>query len=302
MKSNSFFYSLGQSFKNIGRNKVFFVASVATIAACVFMVGMFLAIIMNFNHILEEAESSVCITVFFDEGLPEENIKAIGSEIESWSEVSSIEYTSAEEAWENFKGDYFKDNPELAEGFADDNPLADSASYSIYLNDISTQADIVSRIEAIEGVRQVNKSEVTAGALSEFGTIAGIVSIAIIIVLLAVSIFLISNTIITGITMHKDEIHIMKYVGATDFFVKSPYVFEGIIIGLIGAIIPLIILVVIYQKAISYVVTQLETITTVFTFLPLSDVLAYLVPVSLIIGAGIGFIGSMIATTKHIKV
>ncbi len=302
MKSNSFFYCLGQGFKNIGRNKVFFIASVATIAACVFMIGMFMAIIMNFNHILKEAESSVCITVFFDEGMPEENILAIGKKIGSWEEISSIEYTSAEEAWEKFKVEYFKDNPELAEGFADDNPLADSASFSIYLNDISRQQEVVEKLEATEGIRQVNKSEVTAGALTEFGTIAGIVSLAIIIVLLAVSIFLIANTIITGITMHKDEIHIMKYVGATDFFVKSPYVFEGIIIGLIGAVIPLIILFFIYQKAVSYVMAQLETITTVFTFLPLSSVFVYLIPISLIIGAGIGFVGSMIATTKHIKV
>lgn len=302
MKISSFFYSLGQGFKNIGRNKVFFLASVATIAACIFMIGMFLSIIMNFNHILDEAKESVCITVFFDKGMDEDEIQQIGSQFSSWEEVSSVEYTSAEQAWQDYKDKYFKDYPEMAEGFADDNPLADSASYSVYLKDLGDQTEVVARIEAIDGVRQVNKSEVTAGALSDFGTIAGIVSLAIIIVLLAVSIFLISNTIVTGITMHKEEIHIMKYVGATDFFVKSPYVFEGIIIGIIGAVIPLVILFFIYKKAISYIVTQMQTITSVFTFLPLQNVFAYLIPLSLIIGAGIGFIGSMIATSKHIRV
>lgn len=302
MKGSSFFYSLGQGFKNIGRNKVFFLASVATITACIFLIGMFISIIMNLNHILNEAEEAVCITVFFDEGLDESKIIEIGAGIDTWEEVERVEYTSAEQAWENFKKDYFKDRPELAEGFQDDNPLADSASYSVYLYDVGQQSSVVSKIEAIEGVRQVNKSEVTAGALSDFGKIAGIVSIAIIVILLAVSIFLISNTIVTGITMHKEEIHIMKYVGATDFFVKSPYVFEGIIIGLIGAIIPLIILFFIYRSAISYIVGQMQTITSVFTFLPLQNVFMYLVPLSLIIGAGIGFVGSMIATGKHIKV
>lgn len=302
MKISSFFYSLGQGFKNIGRNKVFFIASVATIAACIFMIGMFMAILMNFNHIINEAEESVCITVFFKEGMKESDILEIGNQISAWDEVERAEYTSAEQAWENFKEDYFKDRPELAEGFQDDNPLADSASYSVYLHDVGQQTAIVSRIEAIDGVRQVNKSEITAGALSDFGRIAGIVSLAIIIVLLAVSIFLISNTIVTGITMHKEEIHIMKYVGATDFFVKSPYVFEGIIIGLIGAIIPIIILFFIYRSAMTYFMNQMQTITSVFTFLPIHNVFIYLIPLALVIGAGIGFAGSMIATGRHIKV
>ena len=302
MKSSSFFYSLGQGFKNIGRNKVFFFASVATIAACIFMIGMLLSVIMNFNHILSEAEESVCITVFFDEGIKESKIEKIGDEIKGFSEVDSIEYTSAEQAWENFKDEYFADNPELAEGFADDNPLADSASYSVYLKDVGDQAEVVAKIEAMDGVRQVNKSEVTASTLSDVGTVASIVSVVIIVILLAVSIFLISNTIVTGITMHKEEIHIMKYVGATDFFVKSPYVFEGIIIGLIGAIVPLIILFFIYRSAISYIVTQMSTLSSVFSFLPIGQVFVYLIPIALVIGAGIGFVGSIIATTKHIKV
>lgn len=302
VKISSFFYSLGQGFKNIGRNKVFFIASVATITACIFMIGMFLSIIMNFNHILNEAEESVCITVFFDEGISDSEIESIGDEISSWSEIDRIEYTSPEEAWESFKEEYFKDNPELAEGFQDDNPLADSASYTIYLKDVGEQNMVVERLEVLDGIRQVNKAEATAGALSDVGTIAGIVSIAIIVILLAVSIFLISNTIVTGIAMHKEEIHIMKYVGATDFFVKSPYVFEGIIIGLIGAIIPLIILFFIYRNSISYIIDQFSNISSVFTFLPISQVFGYLIPLSLIIGAGIGLVGSLIATTRHIKV
>ena len=158
------------------------------------------------------------------------------------------------------------------------------------------------RLEAMTGIRQVNKSEVTASALSDFGKIAGIASLAIIIVLLAVSIFLISNTITTGITVRAEEIRVMKYVGATDFFVKSPFVFEGIIIGLIGAILPLIVLFFVYRSAINYVVEQLHTFSSAFSLLPMKDVFYLLVPVALILGAGIGFIGSMIATNKYIKV
>ncbi len=301
-KGGTFFYCLGQGFKGIKRNKIFFVASVATIAACVFMVGLLLSVIMNINYVIKEAQDSVCITIFFDQDLEDSQIKEIGKKIEGWDQVSHIEYTSAEEAWESFKKDYFADNPDLALGFADDNPLAKSASYAVYLKDISQQSTVVSMLKNLQGIRQVNKSDITANALSDVGKIAGIASIAIILVLLAVSIFLISNTITTGITVRADEIKIMKYVGATDFFVKSPFVFEGIIIGVIGAIVPLIILFFLYRAAIGYVVSQLQTFTNSFSFLGLGSVFEVVVPVAIILGAGIGFIGSTIATNKYIKV
>ena len=301
-KTGTFFYCLGQGFKGIKRNRIFFLASVATIAACIFMVGLLMSIIMNINYVIKEAQDSVCITIFFDQDLETSEIRKIGEEIEGWNQVSHIEYTSAEAAWESFKKDYFADNPDLALGFADDNPLAKSASYAIYLNDISEQSTVVSMLKNFPGIRQVNKSDITANALSDVGKIAGIASLAIIAVLLAVSIFLISNTITTGITVRADEIRIMKYVGATDFFVKSPFVFEGIIIGIIGAIVPLIILFFLYKAAMSYVVSQLQTFAGAFSFLSLGSVFQLVVPVALVLGAGIGFIGSIIATNKYIKV
>ncbi len=302
MKGNSFFYCLGQGFKGIKRNKVFFLASVATIAACVFMVGILLAVMMNINFVLKEAQDSVSITVFFDEDLNENEIKEIGKRIEGWDEVSHIEFTSAEDAWATFKESYFKDNPELAEGFAGDNPLANSASYAVYFNEIEDQSTIADRLSSLTGVRKVNQSEVTANALSDVGKIVGIISLVIGVVLFLVSVFLISNTITTGITMRSEEIKIMKYVGATDFFVKSPFVFEGVIIGLIGAIIPLIILFFVYRSALTYIMSQFNTITDAFSLMPASQIFALLIPVALILGAGIGIIGSSIATNKYIKV
>ncbi len=301
-KSGTFLYCLGQGFKGIKRNKIFFVASVATIAACIFMLGLLLSVIMNINYVIKEAQDSVCITIFFEQDLETSEIRKIGKRIEGWEQVSHVEFTSAEEAWESFKKDYFAENPDLALGFADDNPLAKSASYAIYLKNISDQSTVVTMLKNIEGIRQVNKSDITANALSDVGKIAGIASIAIILVLLAVSIFLITNTITTGITVRADEIKIMKYVGATDFFVKSPFVFEGIIIGIIGAIVPLIVLFFLYRAAMGYVMEQLHTFASSFSFLPLGTVFQILVPVAIILGAGIGFIGSTIATNKYIKV
>jgi len=300
-RRSSFFYCLGQGFAGIGRNKVFFAASVATIATCIFLIGLFSAVALNLINMVHQAGNNIGITIFFDDGLPEEKIKEIGDSVAAWGEIDHVEYTSAEQAWENFRQDYFAQYPELAEGFADDNPLANSASYNIYLKDISDQAAVVARLESLEGVRQVNRSESTAGALTDIGKIVGIVSIVLIAVLLAVSIFLIANTIITGITVRKEEIQIMKYVGATDFFVKSPFIFEGIFIGIVGAIIPLVVIFFIYRSAMTFFMEQFQTISSAFTFLPMRDIFILLIPLSLVIGAGIGLAGSLIATGKHIK-
>ena len=301
-RRSSFFYCLGQGFAGIGRNKVFFAASVATIAACIFLIGLFSAVALNLINIVRQAGDNIGITIFFNEGMSEADIIAIGDNIATWPEVERTEYTSAQEAWETFQKEYFAQYPELAEGFADDNPLANSASYNIYLNDLSQQGQVVGKLENIAGVRQVNRSESTAGALTDIGKIVGIVSIVLIVILLAVSIFLITNTIVTGITLRKEEIQIMKYVGATDFFVKSPFIFEGMIIGIVGAIIPLVVIFFIYRSFMSFFMEQFQTLASSFSFLPMRAIFIWLVPLSLIIGAGIGLIGSLIATGKHIKV
>jgi len=299
---SSFGYCLGQGFANIKRNKVFFLASVATIASCVFLIGMFIAIAMNLSYMVNQVSNNVCVTVFFDEGMAEKDILDLKKDVEAWDKVSSVEYVSAKEAWERFKNDYFADYPELAEGFADDNPLANSASFDIYQNDLEDQDAVVAKLETTDGIRQINKSEHAASALTDIAKIVAVVSAVLIIVLLAVSVFLITNTIVTGIALKKEELQIMKYVGATDFFVKSPFVFEGVIIGLIGAIIPLIILFFIYRSAMIFFIDKFQAVASVVTFLPAGRVFAVLIPVAFAVGAGIGYIGSTIATGRHIKV
>lgn len=299
---SSFGYCLGQGFANIKRNKVFFLASVATIASCVFLIGMFIAIAMNLSYMVNQVSNNVCVTVFFDEGMAESEILSLKKDVDSWDKISSVEYISAEQAWEKFKNDYFADYPDLAEGFADDNPLANSASFDIYLNDLEDQDEVVAKLEGTAGIRQINKSEHAASALTDIAKIVAVVSAVLIIVLLAVSIFLITNTIVTGIALKKEELQIMKYVGATDFFVKSPFVFEGVIIGLIGALIPLIILFIIYRSAMTFFIDKFQAVASVVTFLPVGRVFAVLIPVAFIVGAGIGYIGSTIATGRHIKV
>ena len=231
MKIRSLAYHIKDGFKNIHRNKMFSLASIATITACIFLFGVFYSIVVNFQYMIKKAETEVCVTVFFDENLSETDIKKLGDEISKREEVSRVQYVSADDAWESFKGEYFAAYPELAEGFKDDNPLANSSSYEVYLKDASNQGTLVKYLENKDGIRQVNRSEVTASGLASAARLVSYVAVAVIVVLLAVSIFLITNTIVIGITVRKDEISIMKYIGATDAFVNAPFFVEGIVMG-----------------------------------------------------------------------
>ena len=317
MRISTLGYVGKQGVKNIWRNKMFSLASIATMSACIFLFGLFFSILVNFQYIIKSAEEGVAITVLFNDDATEEQKKEIGEQLESRDDVSEVKYVSADDAWAEFQKDYFGDNPELAEGFKDDNPLAHSDNYEVYMKTVkgnnkdliakskslsATQQDLVKFAQSLDGVRQVNKSDVVANTLSSVNMLVSYVSIAIIAILLGVSIFLISNTVTTGITVRKEEIAIMKYIGAKDFVVRSPFVIEGLIIGLFGAVIPLALLYFLYDKAVVYIMEKFSILKNIITFLPVGNVYIYLLPIGLAMGIGIGFLGSYFTVRKHLRV
>lgn len=302
MRISTVGYSMKQGVKNIGRNKMFSIASIATMAACIFLFGLFYSIVINFNYIVEKAEEGVAITVFFEEDATKSQKDKIGDELKTADGVLEVNYISADEAWDKFKGDYFGESGDLAEGFKSDNPLANSDNYEVYMEDVSKQKDVVAFAEGLEGVRKVNKSDVVAKTLTSVNKLVGYVSVAIIAILLAVSIFLISNTVTMGITVRREEIAIMKYIGAKDGFVRAPFVIEGLIIGAVGAVIPLVMLYFMYDKAISCIMTRFSLLNNIVDFLPVATVYKTLLPVGIILGVGIGFLGSFFTIRKHLKV
>lgn len=317
MRISTFGYVGKQGVKNIWRNKMFSLASIATMSACIFLFGLFFSLLVNFQYIIRSAEEGVAITVLFNEDATEEQKKEIGEQLESRDDVSEVKYVSADDAWAEFQKEYFGDNPELAEGFKDDNPLAHSDNYEVYMKTVkgdnkdliakskslsATQQDLVKFAQSLDGVRQVNKSDVVANTLSSVNMLVAYVSIAIIAILLGVSVFLISNTVTTGITVRKEEIAIMKYIGAKDFVVRSPFVIEGLIIGLFGAVIPLALLYFLYDKAVVYIMEKFSILKNIITFLPVGNVYIYLLPIGLAMGIGIGFLGSYFTVRKHLRV
>lgn len=291
-----------QGVKNIRRNKMFSIASIATMAACIFLFGLFYSMVMNFNYIVEKAEEGVAITVFFNKDTTQEQKDSIGAQLKKEDGVLKVNYVSADEAWNKFKGQYFGESSDLAEGFKSDNPLANSDNYEVYLSDVSKQESVVSFAKSLEGVRKVKKSDVVAKTLTSVNKLVGYVSVAIIAILLAVSVFLISNTVTMGITVRREEIAIMKYIGAKDGFVRAPFVFEGLLIGAIGAVIPLGILYFVYEKAIHYILEKFHLLQNIIDFLPVTQVYRTLLPVGILLGVGIGFVGSFFTIRKHLKV
>ena len=302
MKISTFGYTIKQGIKNIWTNKMFSIASIATMAACIFMFGMFYSIVINFQHVVKDVESGVAITVFFDDGTTQDQIDAIGQEIAMRPEVSSFNYVSAEKAWEEYKLEYFDGDEAAAASFGTDNPLAGESNYEIYMEDISQQSSLVSYLEGLDHVSRVRQSEMVANTLTDFNRLVSIVSAVIILILICVAVFLISNTVRTGIAVRKEEIGIMKVIGATDYFVRAPFIVEGILIGLIGAAIPLIILHAMYGRIIEYVENRFGFLNNLLTFLPVDTVFQILLPVGLILGVGIGYIGSRVTVRKHINV
>ncbi|SFK78555.1 cell division protein FtsX [Lachnospiraceae bacterium KH1T2] len=299
MRISTFFYSLGQGIKNIWRNKLFSLATVATIAACVFIFGVFYSIILNFQNIVKQAQTGVAVTVFFDDGTSDERIEEIGNEIKKRGEVSKVVFVSAEEAWETFKtqnlGDY-------VDSFGDDNPLENDANYEIYLNDVSMQDSLVTYLESIDDVREVHKSVILASMLTSVNSLISVVSIGIILILLAVSIFLISNTVALGIEVRREEISIMKLIGATDFVVRAPFVFEGMLLGLVGAVLPLVAIYFIYGNVVEYLTQKFRLLDSLLQFLSIAQIFNTLVPVAVALGVGIGFLGSFATARKHLRV
>lgn len=299
MRISTFFYTLKQGVINIFRNKLFSLASIATISACLFLFGLFYAVILNFQNVVRTAEEDVSVTVFFKDGTTQEEMEQIGAQIRARDEVSEAKFISADEAWAEWAPENIGEN---YNEIYTENPLEGMDNYEIYMNDVSKQESLVGWLESIPQVDEVRHSEVAATTLTGVNALVAYTSVGIIAILLAVSVFLINNTVMIGISVRKSEIEIMKYIGATDFFVRSPFVIEGILIGLIGSLLPLGLIYVLYKKVIDYVMIEFPSLSGLMQFLPVSEIYRTLLPVCLGLGAGIGFLGSFITVRKHLRV
>ncbi|MDD6102131.1 MAG: permease-like cell division protein FtsX [Clostridiales bacterium] len=292
-------YSFSQGIKNIKRNKLFSIASMATMATCIFLFGILYFILVNVSYVIERAETNVGVSVFFNPGIADERVTEIGEIISDIDGVSSCQFMSAEDTWEYYKKEYLTE--ELAETFADDNPLEDSMSYTVFFRDIDKQINAVEQIKKIAGVRKVNDSRDVINTLTKINRGLSFATVAIVILLLAIATFLISTTITMGVSVRRREISIMHLIGATDTFIRGPFLVEGMLIGLLGACIPLSILYAVYYKVIAAIYSKFIGVFSGMNFVDIKDVFAVVTPLSLCMGVGIGLLGSSYTLTKQLK-
>lgn len=298
-KIRTLFYCLRQGIRSTWKNRIYSLASAGTITACLLLLGIFYFVMANFNYAVESAESLVGITVFFEDGTKEDRILEIKEQIRLRVEVADVVYISAEEAWENYKKESL--NEELTETFGTDNPLADSASLEVALSDVSMQKALVRYVESIEDVRKVNHSESIAESFSGIKTMLWVISVGLIAILVAVAVFLIRTTISTGINVRKEEISIMSIIGATDFFIRAPFVVEGMLIGLLGSILPIGLLYFMYGEVIQTLKEQFESVFTSMNFLDRKEIMHQFIPLAMIFSLGIGVIASHVTAKRQIR-
>ncbi len=313
MRPSTIWYILKQGFINIRRNWMFSVASVLTMTACIFLFGIFYSLIVNVNYIAKKTEEKIPIAVFFEEGTTQEELDEVEKKIRERPEVEDVVFVSGDEGLENYLNNMYPDGDEMTEevkeSFKDlfleynnENPLEDSYNFQVTVKEIERQDELVSYIRTLPHVRKVRQSSEAADTLSSFNQILYYVSSGIIGILLLISVFLISNTISVGISVRKEEIGIMKYIGATDRFVRAPFVLEGIFLGIVGAIIPLTLLYFLYIRAIRLIVENFSVLGGSMRFLSVAQIYRTLLPIGLLLGIGIGWIGSFLTTRKHLRV
>ena len=298
MKYNIFAYLIGEGFSNIFKNKKQAASSFATMSLIMIFFGLCFILVGNFNHFIKQVESGQGIQAFIVNDATEDEIKEIGEQINSLDGVNTIEYVSQEDALQSLK-DRFKERAYVLEGY---NVKIFKPSYIVTLTDLNKISEVKDQILAIENVTKITSSDETISTLIKIARGIKIGSYIIIIALIAISVFIISNTIKLTVYARRKEISIMKYVGATNSFIRWPFIVEGIIIGLISGAISLAIIAGLYiliGQNIGFI-TFLSKLG--LALLEFSDMFNLILIVYLILGIGIGVLGSTFSMRKYLKV
>ena len=296
MKIRGLRYSFTEAFKNIFSNGWMTLASIFTVIASLLVLSVFLTITINVNYMVNNIQDSYEVVAYIDEKVNDEGVESIGQDIEKLSNVAEVKLTTSEERLENLKKKFGSDADKL-DRYEDDNPFRDM--YRITLKDLSMSESTEEELTEIDGIAEIQRNEKTVNKLVTIANYIKNFSLWIILALAIVSIFIISNTIKLTVYTRRKEINIMKFVGATDWFIRWPFIIEGIFIGILGAGISIAIVLGGYAL-IDSALTSLDV--SFITLLPLDNLIWIIVGSSLGLGAILGGIGSLISVRKHLKV
>ena len=299
MKYNILGYLIGEGFSNVFKNKKSTAASLMIMCATMIIFGVFFIIGENINHFVKEVEGAQGIQVFINTDATDEQIKEIGEKISALDGVNTVTFVSKEAGLEQMK-EKFKEKEYLLDTYKDNNILPDS--YVVTLTDLNLSSQVQEQINQMENIKRITSRDETVSTLINLANGVRIITGVILILLVVISVFIIANTIKLTVHARRKEISIMKYVGATNNFIRWPFIVEGIIIGILSGAISLTIVGGGYNFIANQIVNSQFMKITNMSLVGFSDMFNLIVIIYLLLGIGIGVLGSTISMRKYLKV
>lgn len=296
MKYNILGYLIGEGFRNVFKNKKSTFSCLAIMCATMLIFGIFFVVGKNIRNAIDQVESSQAIEVFIKNDATDEQIKQLGQEILSIDGVNTVQYKTKEQALNQMK-EVLKSNQEILNGM-DIFP----ASYIVKLTDLQKSAQVQDEINKLDNVKNINSSDETTEKLVSLGNTINIITGIILVLLILISIFIIGNTIKLTVHARRKEISIMKYIGATNSFIRAPFVVEGIIIGTIASMLSVVLIGLAYNMISSRIVGSSLNNIIGFNLLSFQDLFSLIIIVYALLGIGIGIIGSAMSMRRYLKV
>lgn len=299
MRYNIIGYLLSEGFHNVMKNKKSTGASLMIMCATMLIFGLFFLIGENINHVMNELESEQGMQVFMYKTATEEQIQKLEEDIKAVDNVAKVTHITKEEGL-NSVIEKWGENAKILEGYKEHNPLGDS--FLVTLTDLSKSEEVRTQINDLENVKEITIKDKTISALIGVANGIRIISGIILILLIVISTFIIANTIKLTVHARRKEISIMKYVGATNGFIRWPFIVEGVIIGIVSALLSILLLGLGYNFVIGKLLESSIASSIGLSLLTFSDIFGLVITVYLILGIGIGTIGSIISMRKYLEV
>ncbi|CDI50713.1 permease-like cell division protein FtsX [Clostridium tetani] len=296
MKISSIKYFISDSLKSIRRNKTISLASATTVAATLFILGVFMLSALNVQQVIKNVESKVEISIFMREDITIGQQKELETKIKKIDKIVDVSYVSKEKAVEKFKQQIGDDNKDLVKGLEKENPLP--SSYIVKVKDPSMVTDVVNEIKDLKGIEKIQEGKKIVDKIVAITKTIKWVGMVLFVILIGVSLFLIGNTIKITVYSRRREIGIMKYIGATDWFIRWPFVIEGAILGLTGSLVGLLVLYYLYNALYS----RMASAVYLVQFIKPSYILTSISWQFILLGILIGAIGSILSIRKFLAV
>jgi len=298
MKLRNLRYFLKEAFKSLVKNRLMSVASIMTVASCIFILTIAYCMARNIDHLLLQLENTMGLSVFLSEELSADDVNDLYNAVLAMDEVRGVKYISEDEALRRFAENLGEDS-EIIEALHEDNPLRRSFEIELYSN--RQQAAVIAGLQKFEGVENVRHTVEMIDLFVSINNAVGVISLVFILTLGVISIVIIMNTIKLTVNSRRFEIGIMKYVGATNWFIRWPFVIEGILIGVIGSVIPVGVCGYGYDKATEWVYS-FPLLETIGDFLSVTTLFSFLSPAAITLGMLMGSLGSIISMRKYLQV